>query len=585
MPIACRPLRCLSVILVRIAHVVVRETCRCQSVREWLTTKLTRRRDGDGDENGFVLATLAVVLTVLIAVAALVVDVANWYLNAERLQRTADAAALGGSVYLPDDPTRANGEANTIVAANGLQSVTVDAHPVVTNPNRMHVTLKRNVRSVFAQVVGIDSLDITRAAEAQYTPPIPMGSPSNVLGMEPPGDVWQNPSVAALQGNYWLTIHGPNTSKIDGARWSAGACNGSPAPEECDRRLPAPQSNLVHAADGQKFVVHVPRGTVGTLAVEVFDAGFVLTGLHCESNMSDAESIDPVRYEAGDSPYCAGDTANGGGSHLMNTTFALNYPKDHPISPGGSIPSCPAQTFDGFSGNVGEEITNNPTGDVARTFHRWHRICTLNLASAGGGDYAFRVSAGSSGLGENQYAIRTAVLGAGGVLDPVASSGVNVYSQSTIEVLTQNSQQSMTFFLAKVRPGDAGRELTTELYSIGDDIPADVTILPPIEATLNGQPLTSFSDCTRVRPGETTVRPITNCTYPRAHSEPRNGEPGFAGRHGTITFPLPEGFSCDQFAPTGCWLRIQMSYTRAGTVQDTTSWRTFVDGQLVRITE
>jgi hypothetical protein len=544
-----------------------------------------RVRSISEDERGFVLVTMAATLTVLLGVAALVVDVANWYLNAERLQRSADAAALGGSIFLPEDPAKAAGQAELIVAANGMNAVHVDAHPLATNPNRIHVEVRREVPSVFAHVLGVSSLQISRQAEAQYTPPIPMGSPSNVLGMEPPDDVWQNPSVAALQGNYWLTVHGPQTSKLDGARWSAGGCGGSPAPEECDRRLPAPRSNLVHAADGQKYVVHVPPGTVGTLAVEVYDAGFTLTGLHCENNMESAEDIDPVRYAEGDSPYCAGDTANGGGSHLMNTTYTLTYPQSHPVAPGGAIPTCPAQTIAGFSGDIGEEIDDNPSGDVARTFHRWHRMCTLNLATAGGGDYAFRVSTGTTGIGENQFAIRVAILGAGGVVDPVASSRVNVYSQSTVEILTQNSQTNMTFFLAKVRPGDAGRTLTTELYSIGDDIPADVTILPPIEATVNGHPITAFSDCTRIRPGETATRAAPNCTYPRAHSASRNGEPGFAGRHGSIVFPLPEGFSCDQSAPTGCWLRIQMAYTRSGTVQDTTSWRTFVDGQLVRITD
>lgn len=53
----------------------------------------------DRSETGAVLVFVCVILTTLLSLTAFVVDIANWYLHAERYQRAADAAALAGAVY------------------------------------------------------------------------------------------------------------------------------------------------------------------------------------------------------------------------------------------------------------------------------------------------------------------------------------------------------------------------------------------------------------------------------------------------------------------------------------------------------
>ena len=50
-------------------------------------------------------------IAVLLGMAGLSVDIANWYLQGNREQKAADAAALAGAVYLPDDPARATSTA------------------------------------------------------------------------------------------------------------------------------------------------------------------------------------------------------------------------------------------------------------------------------------------------------------------------------------------------------------------------------------------------------------------------------------------------------------------------------------------
>lgn len=144
---------------------------------------------------------------------------------------------------IPGAPDDAKSQALQSIEQNALATSDVVVRQVPGKPNRMYVSVTDDVQSVFGHFLGVDSLRIKRDAVGEYTAPMAMGSPSNVLGKEPgASDIWQNPSVAAMQSNYWLTIHGVQTPKVDGARWSAGSCdNGN---SFCDRSLPAPQSNL-----------------------------------------------------------------------------------------------------------------------------------------------------------------------------------------------------------------------------------------------------------------------------------------------------------------------------------------------------
>ncbi|HEY5032579.1 MAG TPA: pilus assembly protein TadG-related protein, partial [Actinomycetes bacterium] len=59
------------------------------------------------DDGGYVAILVAIALPLFMTLAALAVDVANWYAQAQRVQQAADAAALAGSVYLPLDPAYA----------------------------------------------------------------------------------------------------------------------------------------------------------------------------------------------------------------------------------------------------------------------------------------------------------------------------------------------------------------------------------------------------------------------------------------------------------------------------------------------
>ncbi len=48
---------------------------------------------------------LALLLLVLLAFCGFGIDVANWWYIGQKEQRAADAAALAGSIYMPNDLT------------------------------------------------------------------------------------------------------------------------------------------------------------------------------------------------------------------------------------------------------------------------------------------------------------------------------------------------------------------------------------------------------------------------------------------------------------------------------------------------
>src|SRR3974390_3069656 len=85
-------------------------------------TRCNKRRQRR-DERGIVLVWMAVVLVVLLGVAAFAVDFGFAYYTGEREQNAADAAALSGALWLPQNCNAANLPAKTralnVAAANG----------------------------------------------------------------------------------------------------------------------------------------------------------------------------------------------------------------------------------------------------------------------------------------------------------------------------------------------------------------------------------------------------------------------------------------------------------------------------------
>jgi hypothetical protein len=119
-------------------------------------------------------------LTVLLGLAAMVVDVGSWYAADRQAQAAADAAALAGAQVLPESPAEANALAGEYAGKNGggAKSVTVGSRSV--SNDTITVEIERPAPGHFSKVFGVDSVTVgaraaarvTTLAEAKYVAPL-----------------------------------------------------------------------------------------------------------------------------------------------------------------------------------------------------------------------------------------------------------------------------------------------------------------------------------------------------------------------------------------------------------------------------
>ena len=71
------------------------------------------------EERGQVVVLTVLFMTVMLGMAALVLDIGSWYRADRNTQSTADSAALAGAQALPDDTSQAASLASNYAAKNG----------------------------------------------------------------------------------------------------------------------------------------------------------------------------------------------------------------------------------------------------------------------------------------------------------------------------------------------------------------------------------------------------------------------------------------------------------------------------------
>jgi Flp pilus assembly protein TadG len=158
-------------------------------------SRLTTGRDapesgptsGWRSHRGQVLVIFSGIFVVLLLMSALVIDLAWLWNNSLRIQRTADAAALAGVVYLPNDVPNAVIYARREATRNGYPNatggVTVTPTQDLSNTRRLNVKVTAPVQTFFLGLIGMNQVIISRTAHAEYVLPVPMGSPENYYGV------------------------------------------------------------------------------------------------------------------------------------------------------------------------------------------------------------------------------------------------------------------------------------------------------------------------------------------------------------------------------------------------------------------
>lgn len=243
--------------------------------------------DNENKQDGFVLVVTAISMVALVLLMGFGVDLGSWYLNASKLQRASDAAALAGAAKLPDTNaaqaaiTDAYDHNGFVDGANGIKinwNITSDGVATsITN---------QSVPTYFARMV-LPHLAITRTSYSMSTPAPILGSPYNVLGTG-------NLSIPGLPNaqNFWLAINGICSPKEDGDYFTArydhskgpfttalDARNdyvpASTGRTHCpDPRKPsAYPENPDYESNGYSYFVDIPKSPsgTGTVSIEIYD--------------------------------------------------------------------------------------------------------------------------------------------------------------------------------------------------------------------------------------------------------------------------------------------------------------------------
>lgn len=124
-------------------------------------------------ESGQAIVLMTLSLVVILGMAALVLDVGNWFHTKRRLQGTADAAALAGAQRLPDDPSDAQTMALNYADKNGGDVVSGDitVSSTVLPNDTISVWARKTDPGIFSGVLGIAGANINAHAKARVGPP------------------------------------------------------------------------------------------------------------------------------------------------------------------------------------------------------------------------------------------------------------------------------------------------------------------------------------------------------------------------------------------------------------------------------
>jgi hypothetical protein len=567
--------------------------------RRWLPSR-TPWRQKNRQERGIAIIWLALTLITMVLFAGFAVDVSNWHLRAERIQRAADAAAHAGVAFLPADLGTATTTARKEAGLNGYPlggsestAIAVSQEP---NPNRLRVKISTDVPTYFLGLIGMKKIRMTRQAVAEYVAPVPMGSPENKLGNDPVRN--QNTP------QFWINIAAPNSTKVSGDRFQAKVCDTSVA--NCTGTANPGISNDDYAFDGYFFALQVKNVVAGQpLNVQVYDPAFTYVDDSCGTNMptqAQATALQALpgnpypdgatRFAPGLTAFCTGDQDIGGRTN--HTTFIVRKPDntpwsdtDNPVVSGCTVTEPAFTPNQNGQGTIQQMLT--PTdpkynAQFASLFRQNVTICSIPAGQVVTGDYILQVRTNATAANPTTYSSSVtdgghnrmsifAGFGASG-LATVDGSNVAINARGKLPIYANADAANTTFYLARVLPYDAGRTLRVTLFDMGDaSAPGTLQILPPSEFA------TTFSGCvfTRSDNGSMSTTPST-CTITNVSSGS-----GFNGRIVTVDIPIPSNYTCNSTVGSGCWIKVRAAFTSG--VSDTTTWAAAILGNPIRIVQ
>lgn len=514
---------------------------------------MRRLKNTWANDRGIAVTQLALSATVLMLFAAFAVDLGWFLVNSNRIQRAAEAGALAGVVWMPDDEPVAIDRALRASSANGYTDGDDNAAVVVTPKpdgieNRLKVEITDIVDVFFLKIIGQGSQTITKEATAEFVKPLAMGSPDPRFGndgSDPAGvdcvfDPVSNPDPDPC---YWANIHGEYTHNGFGDAFSSfcqyGSINGDSSCTEA-------RDHARRSGRGYMYSISPPPG--GSFSVRVQSGEFEMGG------------GDPVR--TGDNNnFCAGGVPCPGATG-PTTRFTVRVPDATPLIPDSAV-VCSVELG---------PIPPPANPDV----YTWLDLCgPINPV---GGDYTLEVEmrtpAAGSEAGLNRYSVSA-----------TSTAGIPRVTGVGDMSIFNNISGLTTFSLAEVPSYYAGRTLFVELFDPGDAVGANsITLIGPDgnpwpvctnTVWRNSEPNWEAGDSWPAVPTAGDSNP-GDCEI----NADRTQIPGdlYDGDWIRMRVDLPDSYSC-----VTCWWSIRYDYSGASVANDTTTWRAYIAGAPVRL--
>jgi Flp pilus assembly protein TadG len=568
-----------------------------------------RRRRGPDDQSGFVLAFVAISLVVLLALAGFAVDYWHWSQEQTRLQKAADAAALAGAVFMPDNTGQIGYSTAQEISTkngytNGKNNVTVT--PAAGQlPTQLEVTETEKVKNYFGALVGAGSTTITKRAVAEYEPSVSMGSPSNQFGNDP----YSGAALGTTRyPELWANVFGPSSNKDKGDAYQANVCAAGTQTDNCSG------TNSDYDPNGYFYGVDVQPGATGPLTFQIYDPEFANVGDNCGddstangapgTNLIGASELAPnfnpkfsvsdpstIYSSSANSVYCNGDQFYNDGGNASTppwTDYTIRAPSDTPANPENNPVVCSVD-FPGYLGDLKTALqATTPQAGApdlfVKYFRQWYTVCTVPNPIPG--TYFIQVktntkangTAAPDGGGANRFSMRVGLNG------NFQTTQANVYGWGRQGIYANYPGANTTFYLARVLPGAPGRTLLVNFFDVGDaSQPGTLTVQPPPDSNVGS----SFSGCTYTAPpGNSTGPPWGSFSNTKSGCAISGVQtPLFNGQWVTYQVPIPANYTCDYTDATGCWTRVNFQFPNLTSVQDTTTWTAQIAGDPVRLVQ
>ncbi len=479
-----------------------------------------------------------------LGIMAIVIDIGSFWNASIHVQLAAEAAALAGVPYMPGDFTNAKAAAQAEAKKNGFKSPAATISPAINSESdrRLDVTITADFGTYFLRIFGMSTVRITRTATAEYTLPVPMGSPLNAYGDN--------------SGLFWAA------AMSQGANRGYGDAFGT-------YYNPYSALNSQYDARGYQYAIEVPAGA-GATNIDLYDPTFCAvdankgTGDHwIPWNVSGWPAVS-VYYTLWSDP----------------AQTPLDYSDDVQIATSGSLFENKQQVDKSTAlKQVGATAAFLAMPDCqSDAYHnQWWTLETVTTP----GTYRLQVTTTDAAHPTQQLGTSAENMWGMRAVPTIAAYKPRVYGLGKMVIYANVAAGVTQFYLGKIDAVHAGKTMVIQLFDPGDASgDSKIEILKPTTSDYVATPFSYTADATA-----TGSKVGTNVTSLKTTI---SGTAQYNNAWVTLTVPLPASYTAphpatESAAIEGGWWKIKYTFTAA--TSDTTTWMVSIRGNPVHLVQ